>query len=154
MLVDSGQGVAKADWYPAGQARRQPQHPLFPAAAGQVADVEGGDRCCPVDDGQPGAGGVGGVPDEAAGEVVAVQEGGVGCLLDRAIAAARAADVVVLMVGTNQDIESRDRDTTSLPGPQDELAERVLDAKPSTAIIVNAGRAIDLLGLEGVDHPL
>lgn len=75
-------------------------------------------------------------------------------LLDRAIAAARAADVVVLMVGINQDIESRDRDTTSLPGPQDELVERVLDANPSTAIIVNAGRAIDLLGLEGVDHPL
>ena len=67
-------------------------------------------------------------------------------LLDRAIAAARAADVVVLMVGTNQDIEteSQDRDTTSLPGPQDELVERVLDANPSTAIIVNAGRAIDL----------
>jgi hypothetical protein len=42
VLVDSGQGVAKADWYPAGQARRQPQHPLFPAAAGQVAGVEGG----------------------------------------------------------------------------------------------------------------
>ena len=67
-------------------------------------------------------------------------------LLDRAIAAARAANVVVLMVGTNQDIEteSQDRDTTSLPGPQDELVERVLDANPSTAIIVNAGRAIDL----------
>ncbi len=67
-------------------------------------------------------------------------------LLDRAIAAARAADVVVLMVGTNRDIEteSQDRDTTSLPGPQDELVERVLDANPSTAIIVNAGRAIDL----------
>ena len=50
------------------------------------------------------------------------------------------------MVGTNQDIEteSQDRDTTSLPGPQDELVERVLDANPSTVIIVNAGRAIDL----------
>jgi Glycosyl hydrolase family 3 C-terminal domain len=50
------------------------------------------------------------------------------------------------LVGTNQDIEteSQDRDTTSLPGPQDELVERVLDANPSTAIIVNAGRAIDL----------
>jgi beta-glucosidase len=67
-------------------------------------------------------------------------------LLDRALAAAREADAVVLMVGTDQDIEteSRDRTTSSLPGGQDELVERVLDANPSTAIVVNAGRAVDL----------
>jgi beta-glucosidase len=67
-------------------------------------------------------------------------------LLDRALAAAREADAVVLMVGTDQDIEteSRDRATSSLPDGQDELVERVLDANASTAIVVNAGRAVDL----------
>ena len=78
-------------------------------------------------------------------------------LLDRAIAAARAADVVVLMVGTNQDIEteSQERDTTSLPGPQDEIVERVLDAKPVYGDHRQC-RPSDrpTLGLEGVDHPL
>jgi beta-glucosidase len=67
-------------------------------------------------------------------------------LLDRAVAAARKADAVVLIVGTDQDIEteSRDRTTSGLPGGQDELVERVLEANPSTTIVVNAGRAVDL----------
>jgi beta-glucosidase len=67
-------------------------------------------------------------------------------LLERAITAARKADAVVLMVGTDQDIEteSRDRTTSSLPGGQDELVQRVLEANPSTVIVVNAGRAVDL----------
>jgi len=67
-------------------------------------------------------------------------------LLERAIDAARIADAVVVVVGTDQDIEteSRDRATTALTGGQDELVERVLDVDPATAIVVNAGRAVAL----------
>jgi len=45
-----------------------------PAEQGRLADVEGGDRGVPVDGGYRGAT-AGSVLDEAAGEVLAVQEG-------------------------------------------------------------------------------
>jgi len=67
-------------------------------------------------------------------------------LIERAVGAAAAADVVVLVVGTNDDWESEghDRDTLALPGAQDELAARVLAANPNTVVVVNAGAPVDL----------
>jgi beta-glucosidase len=67
-------------------------------------------------------------------------------LLKRAVDAAGAADAVVVVVGTDQDIEteSRDRATTALAGGQDELVERVLAVNPASTIVVNAGRAVAL----------
>ncbi|WP_234986593.1 glycoside hydrolase family 3 protein [Demequina sp. NBRC 110055] len=58
-----------------------------------------------------------------------------------AVAAARAADLAVVVVGTNEECESEgwDRATLSLPGCQDELVSRVLAEVPDAVIIVNAG---------------
>lgn len=56
------------------------------------------------------------------------------------------ADVAVVVVGTTEDDEreSADRDTTRLPGNQDELVRRVLAANPRTVVVVNAASAVDL----------
>jgi beta-glucosidase len=67
-------------------------------------------------------------------------------LLDRAVAAARAADAVVVVVGTNDDWETEGHDRTSmdLPGGQDELVRAVCAANPRTAVVVNAGSPVTL----------
>lgn len=74
-------------------------------------------------------------------------------LLDRAVAAAAAADVAVVMVGTNDEWETEgfDRDDMDLPGRQDELVERVVAANPNTVIIVNAGSPVTM-NWAGPDH--
>ena len=66
--------------------------------------------------------------------------------LDRAVRAAAAADAVVLIVGTSEDIEreSDDRETTELPGEQETLIRRVLEANPKTIVVVNAATAVDM----------
>jgi len=67
-------------------------------------------------------------------------------LLDRAVAAAAAADVAVVMVGTNDEweTEGHDRTTMDLPGRQDELVRRVVAANPRTAVVVNAGSPVTM----------
>ena len=67
-------------------------------------------------------------------------------LLDRAIAAAQAADAVVVVVGTNDDweTEGHDRATLRLPGDQDELVQRVCAANANTAVVLNAGSPLEL----------
>ncbi|MEA2682357.1 MAG: beta-glucosidase [Chloroflexota bacterium] len=67
-------------------------------------------------------------------------------LLGRAEAAARDADAVILVVGTDNDweTEGRDRADISLVGGQEQLVERVLAANPRTAVIVNAGSPIEM----------
>ncbi len=67
-------------------------------------------------------------------------------LLDRALAAAADADAVVLVVGTNGEWESEggDRESMDLPGRQDELVRRVLDANPATVVVVNAASPVTM----------
>jgi beta-glucosidase len=67
-------------------------------------------------------------------------------LMDRAVAAAAAADVAVVVVGTNDEweTEGQDRSTMDLPGRQDELVRRVVAANPRTAVIVNAGSPVTM----------
>ena len=67
-------------------------------------------------------------------------------LMDRAVAAAAAADIAVVMVGTNDEweTEGHDRTTMDLPGRQDELVRRVVAANPRTAVIVNAGSPVTM----------
>jgi len=67
-------------------------------------------------------------------------------LMDRAVAAAAAADVAVVMVGTNDEweTEGHDRTTMDLPGRQDELVRRVVAANPNTVVIVNAGSPVTM----------
>lgn len=67
-------------------------------------------------------------------------------LMAQAEAAAREADAVVLIVGTNADweTEGHDRETIDLPGDQDELIQRVSAANPQTAVCVNAGAPVSM----------
>ncbi len=72
-------------------------------------------------------------------------------MMDRAVAAAAAADAVIVIVGTNNDweTEGHDRDTLDLPGRQDELIRRVSRVNANTAIVVNAGAPITTDWAEG-----
>ena len=67
-------------------------------------------------------------------------------MIDRAVAAAAAADAVVLVVGTNDEweTEGHDRTTMDLPGRQDELVRRVVAANPRTAVVINAGSPVTM----------
>lgn len=64
--------------------------------------------------------------------------------LDAAAAAARDADVAVVVVGTTHEVESEgyDRADLALPGNQDALVRRVLAANPRTVVVVNAGAPV------------
>lgn len=65
-------------------------------------------------------------------------------LIAEAVEAARAADVAVVVVGTNSRVESEgfDRASLSLPGRQDELVRAVVEANPRTIVVVNAGSPV------------
>ncbi len=67
-------------------------------------------------------------------------------LMAEAIEAAKQADAVVLMLGTNPDWESEghDRKSLDLPGPQAELLRAVVAANPNCAVIVNAGAPVTM----------
>ncbi len=58
-----------------------------------------------------------------------------------AVAAAARADAAVVVVGTNEEVESEgwDRTDLELPGRQVELVRRVVAANPRTVVVVNAG---------------
>jgi beta-glucosidase len=65
-------------------------------------------------------------------------------LLDEAGAAAAAADVAIVVVGTTEQVESEgfDRTTLALPGRQDDLVARAAAANPRTVVVVNAGSPV------------
>ncbi len=65
---------------------------------------------------------------------------------ERAVASAAAADVAVVVVGSNAQWESEghDRPDLSLPGRQRELVEAVLEVNPRTVVVVNAGSPVDM----------
>ncbi|SDD45430.1 beta-glucosidase [Sanguibacter gelidistatuariae] len=65
-------------------------------------------------------------------------------LLSEAVAAASAADVAVVVVGTNSQVESEgfDRTDLSLPGLQDELVRAVIATGTPTVVVVNSGSPV------------
>lgn len=65
-------------------------------------------------------------------------------LIARAVEAARAAEVAVVVVGTNSKVESEgyDRSDLDLPGRQDELVRAVAAVNPRTVVIVNSGSPV------------
>ncbi len=69
-----------------------------------------------------------------------------------AVDAAAAADVSIVIVGTNDDWESEgwDRAELELPGRQDELISRVAEVCPRTVVVINAGSPVAMPWLESV----
>lgn len=67
-----------------------------------------------------------------------------------AVAAAADAELTIVIVGTNDEVESEgwDRESLALPGRQDELVERVLEVAPDAIVVVNAGAPVLLPWLE------
>ncbi|MBN9194268.1 beta-glucosidase [Microbacterium sp.] len=67
-------------------------------------------------------------------------------LIADAARAASAADVAVVVVGTNSRVESEGHDRTSLalPGRQDDLVRAVVAANPRTVVVVNAGSPVTM----------
>jgi beta-glucosidase len=67
-------------------------------------------------------------------------------LFEAAVAAARAAEVAIVVVGTTDEVESEgfDRTDLKLPGRQDELVEAVAKANPRTIVVVNAGAPVEM----------
>ncbi|MDQ0242144.1 beta-glucosidase family protein [Arthrobacter bambusae] len=65
-------------------------------------------------------------------------------LIGEAVKAARAADIAVVVVGTNSRVESEGYDRTSLelPGLQDRLVHAVAAVNPRTIVIVNSGSPV------------
>ncbi len=72
--------------------------------------------------------------------------------IERAVSAARAADVAVVVVGTTEEWESEghDRETLALPGEQDDLVRAVAAANPRTVVLVCAGAPVALPWAEHV----
>jgi beta-glucosidase len=64
--------------------------------------------------------------------------------LEEAVTVAASADVAIVVVGTNDEIESEgfDRDDLALPSAQNALVEAVADANPRTIVVVNSGAPV------------
>ena len=65
-------------------------------------------------------------------------------LLEEARDAARDADVAIVVVGTNEKVESEgfDRSDLRLPGRQDDLVRAVTAVNPRTVVVVNSGSPV------------
>jgi beta-glucosidase len=67
-------------------------------------------------------------------------------LIDRAVEAARHADVAVVVVGSDGqwETEGNDRESMTMPGAQDELVRAVAAANPRTVVVVNAASPVSM----------
>jgi beta-glucosidase len=69
-------------------------------------------------------------------------------LIDRAVAAAKAADVAIVFAGNDHstfgDTEGSDRPSMALPYGQDELIRRVTQANPHTIVVLIAGSPVEM----------
>ena len=63
---------------------------------------------------------------------------------ERAVSLAAESDVAVVVVGTNEEVESEgfDRTSLALPGQQDELVSAVAAANQRTIVVVNSGAPV------------
>ncbi|MET0323829.1 MAG: glycoside hydrolase family 3 C-terminal domain-containing protein [Ilumatobacteraceae bacterium] len=70
----------------------------------------------------------------------------------RAAAVAAAAELAIVVVGTDDDWETEGEDRTSLalPGDQDELVAAVVAANPNTVVVVNTGSPVTMPWLADV----
>ena len=76
------------------------------------------------------------------------KSGGDSNLVERAVSAARQAEVAIVVAGLNHshnlDDEGVDRTNLSLPYGQDELIQQVVQANPRTIVVLVSGPAIEL----------
>ncbi|MEO6715601.1 MAG: glycoside hydrolase family 3 C-terminal domain-containing protein [Mycobacteriales bacterium] len=74
-------------------------------------------------------------------------------VIAEAVAAARSADVAVVVVGCTdeQETEAVDKDTLHLPGRQDELVRAVAAVAPRTVVVVNAATPALMPWIDSVD---
>lgn len=86
------------------------------------------------------------------GLVVGARSVPAGDPIERAVVAARDADVAVVIVGTDDfwETEGEDRTTIALPGRQDELVAAVAAANSNTVVVVNAGSPVAMPWLDAV----
>jgi beta-glucosidase len=73
-------------------------------------------------------------------------------MMERAVAAARRADVAVVVVGSNRqwETEGADRADLRLVGRQDELVAAVAAANPRTVVVLNNGGPVEMPWLDDV----
>jgi beta-glucosidase len=73
--------------------------------------------------------------------------------LAAAAEAARAADVALVVVGTDSrwETEGKDRTTLRLPGDQDALVRAVAAANPRTVVLINSGAPVEMPWADDVD---
>lgn len=69
-------------------------------------------------------------------------------LMAEAVAAAKSADVVIYVGGLNHkggyDTEGADRKDIKLPGGQDELIQKIVQANPRTVVVLMGGGAVEM----------
>ncbi|RPI29066.1 MAG: hypothetical protein EHM70_16060 [Chloroflexota bacterium] len=72
--------------------------------------------------------------------------------LTRAIEAARTSDMAIVFIGNPEgyETEGMDRPDIELPGGQNELVFRVIEANPNTVVVLNAGAPVSMPWLESV----
>jgi beta-glucosidase len=73
-------------------------------------------------------------------------------LIQRAVVAASAARVAIVVVATTEEVESEgfDRRSLALPGRQDDMVAAVAAANPRTVVVVNAGSPVEMPWLSDV----
>ncbi len=91
---------------------------------------------------KPGAGGRGRAAQVDPATIEAQRQ----TLVENAVAAAKAADVAIVFAGLNKyfDTEGSDRPDLKLPGGQDELIERVVEANPHTIVVLVSGSPVEM----------
>jgi beta-glucosidase len=89
-------------------------------------------------------------PVESGHEYIGLGARGPAEPMERAIEMARAADAVVLVLGSGAitETEGYDRPDLALPGAQDELARKVLAVNPRTVVVLNTGSPFDMPWLD------
>ena len=67
-------------------------------------------------------------------------------LISQAVSAAKEAEIAIVVVGTNDRVESEgfDRKTLKLPGRQDELVEAIAAVNQNLIVIVNSGAPVEM----------
>ncbi len=70
----------------------------------------------------------------------------------RAVELARSSDVALIFAGmpTGFESEGSDRPHMRLPGPQDELIQKVFQANPRTIVVLNAGSPVEMPWVEQI----